>query len=289
MNIPAQLQKVVAAIGAAGGRPLIVGGAVRDHLMGIEPKDFDIEVYGLSLPLIVEVVKHLGSVCQVGKAFGIVKLRVEGLEYDLSVPRRENKIGVGHKDYETILDPNMSPKEAAARRDFTMNAVYFDPQNGEIVDPYDGRYFISCRILHPASDAFKEDALRILRGMQFAARFDMGASIACGNCGQEMKAEYSAIPKERIWGEWAKWAGSQYPMAGIEFLLDCGWLELYPEIGDLRSCLQDPIWHPEGNAFYHTLLVCDEMAAICKREGIVGEQRIVMMFAALCHDFGLLY
>lgn len=286
MNIPSQLNIVLRALIAAGGRPMIVGGAVRDHLMGLVPKDFDVEIYGLSLAQIKAAVCHLGSVCEVGKAFGIVKLRINGLEYDLSVPRRENKVGAGHKDYDVVCDPNMSPKEAAARRDFTINSVYYDVAAVKIVDPYQGEFDIRLKWLRPTSEAFKEDSLRVLRGMQFASRFDMQASCKCRDYAWAMLPEYEALPKERIWGEWAKWAMGDSPASGLLFLDDCGWLSLYPEIDNLNDCPQDPIWHPEGDAYDHTLLVCDEMAAICKRENIVGEQRIVMMFAALCHDFG---
>lgn len=287
MQIPAQLNIVLQALIVAGGRPMIVGGAVRDHLMGMIPKDFDVEVYGLSLAQIKAAVCHLGSVCEVGKAFGIVKLRFDGLEYDLSVPRRENKIGAGHKDYSVACDPNMSPKEAAARRDFTMNSVYFDVAAGVIVDPYHGKWAIDNNCLHPTSPAFKEDSLRILRGMQFASRFNLMPSRKCLEYCMEMWYEFQMLPKERIWAEFAKWAMGDYPSKGIMFLIDCmPPCGMFKEISDLGLCQQDKEWHPEGNAYIHTMHVCDEMAAICKRENIVGDQRIVMMFAALCHDFG---
>lgn len=286
MNIPNELNIVLQALIVAGGRPMIVGGAVRDFLMGFSPKDFDVEVYGLSLAQIKAAVCHLGSVCEVGKAFGIVKLRINGLEYDLSVPRRENKIGAGHKDYSVACDPNMSPKEAAARRDFTMNSVYYDVAAGKVVDPYAGVKAIDCHELQPTSPAFQEDSLRILRGMQFAARFNLFAMPLCIEYAKLMIHEYESLPRERVWGEWAKWAMGNYPATGISFLDACGWLDLYPEIAQLKGCQQDPIWHPEGDAYVHTLWVVDEMDRICVRENIVGEQRIVMMFAALCHDFG---
>lgn len=265
---------------------MLVGGCVRDHLMGMEPKDFDIEVFGLSQNQIVSAVAGFGAVCNVGQAFGITKVRADGVEYDISVPRRENKVGVGHKDYNVVCDPTMTPYEAAKRRDFTINSLYYDVVSGQIVDNFNAIEDIDANLLMPTSEAFKEDSLRILRGMQFASRFNMHSSVRCAMYAWFMQAEYHNLPKERIWGEWEKWAKGQYPSKGLYFLDHCGWLKLYPEIYALLACPQDPDWHPEGDAFVHTLAVCDEMAAICQRDNIVGDERTVMMFAALCHDFG---
>jgi len=286
MHVSNQLRRILNALVKSGGRPMLVGGCVRDYLMGMEPKDFDIEVFGLSQNQIVAAVSEFGAVCNVGQAFGITKVRVDGIEYDISVPRRENKVGVGHKDYNVVCDPTMTPYEAAKRRDFTINSVYYDVVNGQIVDNFHAIEDMDASLLRPTSEAFKEDSLRILRGMQFASRFDLDPSCSCVGFAIDMQAEYHNLPKERIWVEWEKWAKGQYPSQGLKFLQQCDWISLYPEIDNLNCCWQDPIWHPEGDAFVHTLAVCDEMAAICQRDNIVGDERTVMMFAALCHDFG---
>ena len=286
MNLSNKLCRILNSIVAAGGKPMIVGGAVRDFIMGTDSADCDVEVYGMCADKLAATIRPFGSVCEVGKAFGIVKLRSEGEEFDFSLPRTENKVGIGHKDYNVAVDPFMSPRAAAARRDFTMNSVYYDYIEGVVVDHYYGGEAIASKLLEPTSKAFKEDSLRILRGMQFAARFDMFASACCVNYATIMKAEYSALPKERVWKEWEKWAKGDYPQAGLQFLFDCNWTKLYPELYALVGCQQDPIWHPEGDAYVHTLYVCDAMARILNREKIVGEQRTILMMAALCHDFG---
>lgn len=282
-----ELNTILEAIEAAGGNPLMVGGCVRDSIMGIASKDIDVEVYGLPSDKLVACLRRFGKVDIVGASFGVIKLHTNsGNWYDFNLPRRDSKIGPGHKDFTVVVDSNLTPMEAAARRDFTMNSMMMDKQ-GNILDPFDGQVDMANHLLHPTSEAFQEDALRVLRGFQFAGRFKMTPSFDLMHIAREMLPEYKHLAVERIWGEWEKWAlKSTHPSYGLTYLMHTGWDTLYPAIYRLEFFKQDPIWHPEGGVFAHTAYVCDEMAAICERENITHDRRLVLMFAALCHDFG---
>ena len=273
------------ALKTAGAREvLIVGGFVRDQALGVQSKDIDIEVYGLSIEDIMVVLEQLGMKFDaVGKSFGVIKV---GNDIDISVPRRENKIGVGHKGFDIQPDPDMSVKDAAKRRDFTVNALAMGV-DGNIIDHFSGIEDIQNRILVATSDAFIEDPLRVLRGMQFAARFDFSVEPrTIAMCGK-LASEFSTLAKERIWEEWKKWAlKGQRPSTGLNFLIDVGWLVLFPEIRALVGVPQDPEWHPEGDVFIHTGHVVDAAAVIAEREQLGEHDRLVLLFSALTHDFG---
>lgn len=277
--------KIVEAINNAGGYCLIVGGAVRDKIMGIEGKDVDVEVYQLEADTLKQLLGHFGTVIEAGKSFGVLKLRYEGVDYDFSLPRRENKIGKGHKGFQVEMDPTMTPEEAAARRDFSMNSVYMNPITLEIVDTFYGIADIESRTLRHTSDAFSEDPLRVLRGMQFAGRFNMKADKITAVLCSEMRKEYDTLAIERVWEEWKKWATKSIkPSAGINFLIDSDWLIFYPEIMNLLDIKQEPEWHPEGDVFIHTMHCIDAAAQI--GADLDPEARGILILAALCHDFG---
>lgn len=262
---------------------LIVGGFVRDSILGVPSNDVDIEVYGLGLDEIESALADTGlyKVDAVGKAFGVLKV---DNELDISVPRRENKIGVGHKGFNMIPDPNMSVKDAASRRDFTINSMAMDI-DGNVIDPYNGQQDLNWRMLRHTSDAFSEDPLRVMRGMQFAARFNMVLEPDTMHLCRVMGNQKFELPKERIWEEWKKWAlKGQLPSKGLKLLRMVGWLD--PELKDLVDCPQDKSWHPEGNVWIHTLHVVDAAAEIAERDQLDDHDRLVLMFAALTHDFG---
>lgn len=268
----------------AGGRALMVGGCVRDHLLGKPVKDIDIEVYGLTYNQIVAILRADMMRCDVvGESFGVIKV---DNEIDVSIPRRENKVGAGHKGFEVLTDSGMTEKEAAARRDFTINSMAMDFA-GNIIDPYNGQDDLANGILRATSIAFGEDPLRVMRGMQFAARFGFMMDPKTIKMCRMLAVEFDTLAKERIWTEWEKWAlKATDPKAGLDLLLDTGWLTLFPELDALTRAEQDPKWHPEGNTFVHTAFVCNAMADICNRDGLTGDDRLVAMFAALCHDLG---
>jgi len=289
-----EIIKVMSQVIHAGGTPLFVGGCVRDKLLhqyfpdefeGYS-KDIDIEVYQLSADNLVEIVGQFGKVVTVGKSFGVIKLLTDSSEYDFSLPRRDNKTGKGHKGFQVEVDGSMTPAEAAARRDFTMNSVAMD-LDGKLIDPFDGAGDIKSRVLRATSDHFSEDPLRVLRGMQFAARFNMQLDEATAQTCKAMIGTYRELPVERVREEWLKWATmARYPGMGLQFLQSSGWVDLYPELKAIIDCPQDPIWHPEGCVMTHTAHVCDEAARIGSREALSGDDRLILLFAALCHDLG---
>lgn len=282
-EIPDKARKIMQLLRMANARDvLIVGGFVRDQLLGIESKDIDIEVYGLSLSQIEFELTAAGfRVDAVGKAFGVLKI---DNEIDVSVPRRENKVGVGHKGFDVVPDPDMSVEEAAGRRDFTINSMAMR-EDGEIVDPFDADLDLAAGCLRHTSDAFVEDPLRVLRAMQFASRFGMIVAPETMKLCRDMAPLKSELPKERIWEEWKKWAlKGRMPRFGLELLVESGWAD--PEIAALVDVPQDPVWHPEGDVFIHTCLVVSFAARIASREQLDDHDRLVLMFAALCHDFG---
>ncbi len=264
----------------AGGRALLVGGCVRDGLLGRPAKDIDMEVYGLAIDAVESALQPYFRLDTVGRAFGVLILKGEGI--DLALPRRESKTGPKHTDFRVEGDPTMSPEEAAARRDFTINAISCDPLTGEILDPFEGIPDLQARRLRHVSAAFGEDPLRVLRGMQFVARFELTpdpATIAL--CRGLSPAE---LPAERLWEEWKKLLLKGTAIsAGLDFLQACNWLPFFPELEALVGCQQDPKWHPEGDVWTHTRHCLDAFAA--RRIGDDWEDLIVGL-AVLCHDFG---
>ena len=279
------VSKIFARVQQAGGRPLLVGGGVRDKLLNLVPKDFDIEVFGVAPYELGEILREFGRVDQVGASFGVFKLRVGDEEFDVSVPRRESKSGTGHKGFIPEPDPTMSIKDAAARRDFTINSMSHDPETGEVFDYYHGQEDLMNRVLRHTSIAFIEDDLRVLRAMQLASRFEMVVAPETAALCLSMRVGYSFISKERIWGEWFKLAAKGVkPSMGLKALLHTGWVYLYPELEALIGCPQDPEWHPEGTVWAHTLHVADKAAEIAIREGLNEEDRVVLVLAGLCHD-----
>src|SRR5947207_1828163 len=180
----ADLLSLCEAVRNAGGRAMLVGGTVRDRLLGRESKDFDVEVYRLGPEHLRKVLQRIGRVNAVGEHFSVYKLvffssstegdSQERVEIDVSLPRRESKSGRGHRGFVIEGDPSMTFAEAARRRDFTINAILYDPLTNETVDPYDGQEDLRNRLVRVvASDTFIEDSLRVLRAVQLAARFEM--------------------------------------------------------------------------------------------------------------------
>ncbi len=263
-----------------GGRAYFVGGRVRDALLGKNPKDFDIEVYGLEPAVLEKMLREKFRVEIVGKSFGVWILK--GFDIDVSIPRRERKSGEGHRAFDIDCDPFLSPAEACARRDFTLNAVLYDPLSGEIVDPCGGVADLRAGVLRHTSERFSEDSLRVLRAMQFSARFDMQVAPETVKLCSEIPFEN--LPQERVFEEWRKLILKGVKISrGLCFLRDCGWIKYFPELAATVGCPQDPQWHPEGDVFIHTGLSLDAFAT--RRTGDEREDLIVG-FAVLCHDFG---
>ena len=269
---------------AQGGQLFFVGGCVRDEVMDVSIKDIDIEVFGISPAELTLILKDFGKVDLVGQSFGVIKLTTEDEDFDFSFPRRDNKVGVGHKGFEVEVDHTMTPIEAARRRDFTWNGMSMTI-SGEIIDPFGGIDDIKAKRIRHISESFAEDPLRVLRGFQFAGRFNMKVCNETAELCKSLKSEFHTLPKERIWEEWKKWAlKSQKPSAGLKFLVDTEWVSLFPEIEFMTDWPQEPEWHPEGDVFEHTCFVVDEAARIS--EGLNDDSKMAAMFGALCHDMG---
>ena len=279
------VETIVQATQRAGGRALLVGGCVRDAILGRQAKDIDVEVYGVSPEGLKHLLSHHFTIDLVGEVFGVLK--IHGFPIDVSIPRRESKSGLGHTAFAIMSDPMMTPTDAARRRDFTINAMAYDPQTKELFDPFNGLQDLRSHILRHVDEQFSEDSLRVLRGYQFAGRFSLQATRETLNLCQYLVTEYDSLAIERIWAEWYKWAAeSQEPSAGLDFLYQCGWLYRYPELVALRGCPQDSHFHPEGDVWTHTLLVADQAAHIAVRDGLSQQDRAVLVFSGLCHDLG---
>lgn len=271
---------------------MLVGGCVRDELMGFEPRDWDVEVYGIEagrlksiLELFVATLATDGisvPLNAVGEAFSVYKI---GSDLDVSIPRRERKSGHGHKGFVIEGDPDMSFEEASVRRDFTVNAILKDPLTGEIIDPFNGREDIEKRILrHVSSATFSEDSLRVLRAAQFAARFEF--NIAPETVDLCKTIDVTDLPKERIWGELEKLLlKADRPSIGLKWLYDLGVVDqIFPEMKSLVGVPQEPEWHPEGDVDVHTMMVADEARKLI--DDLPYERKVAVMLGAVAHDFG---
>jgi tRNA nucleotidyltransferase (CCA-adding enzyme) len=287
LRLPAALERIVRDLRESGFHAVVVGGSVRDALLGHEPKDIDIEVYRISYDQLAAFLTTRGRVDLVGKSFGVVKLSGSGFNTcDFSVPRRDSKTGPGHRDFNAHFDASITPREAASRRDFTINAMSFDPLTGEIWDFFGGQSDLNNSVLRATSDAFSEDPLRVLRGMQFACRFNLTVDAGTAAMSRNIASEYSTLARERVAEEFMKWAvKSPHPGRIAEYLQSTGWIIHFPEIQNLFGVPQDPEWHPEGDVGIHTMHVLNQAANIAERDALTADDRAVLLFAALSHDF----
>ena len=282
MSEPAELGHQIAdAVREAGGRALIVGGWVRDRLMGHPSKDVDIEVYGIDAERLKTLLARFGSVNTVGESFTVYKVA----DIDVSLPRTESKTGRGHKGFAVRGDPSLTPAQAARRRDFTINAIAWDPLTGEYIDPFDGRADLDRHLLRAVDPGtFADDSLRVLRGIQFAARFEFALDESTKALCRSLPLD--DLPAERVWGEIEKLLlRARRPSIGFALGLELGVIHrLFPELLALVGCPQEPEWHPEGDVWVHTLLVIDE--ARSRIDDLEYAQQVTVMLGAVCHDLG---
>jgi tRNA nucleotidyltransferase (CCA-adding enzyme) len=277
---------MLAAVRAVG-RPRLVGGSVRDWLLGRDSENFDVEVAGVDFEGLRRALAPFGATDVVGRSFGVVKVRASGSEFDFSLPRRESKTGAGHRGFAVDPDPTLSDAEAAARRDFTVNAIALDPFTGEIIDPFNGRADLAARVLRHTGPAFGEDPLRVLRAFQLAARLDFTLAPETAAVCRSMVGSYPELPVERIWAEWEKWAAkSVRPSRGLEVLEQTGWMVHFPEVAALRGTPQEPDWHPEGDVLTHTGHCLDALVSLDGWKQAAPGRRRMLSFAVLAHDFG---
>jgi tRNA nucleotidyltransferase (CCA-adding enzyme) len=277
--LPEIVVDLATAVKTAGGRALIVGGWVRDDLLGHPSKDFDIEVFGVDAARLRTLVEAFGRVDAVGESFTVYK--VAGL--DVSLPRRESKTGRGHRGFTVDGDPDLSLEHAARRRDFTINAMSRDPLTDELIDPCHGETDLRARVLRMVdARTFGDDSLRVLRAIQFAARFELTIDPATAEVCRAIPLD--DLPAERVWGELEKLLlRAERPSIGLRIAWDLGIVhKILPELVPLATCPQEPEWHPEGDVWTHTLMVVDQA-----RRRIADLDRgpaVAMMVAAICHD-----
>lgn len=271
MLFPSLVFDICQRFKSAGYHAVLVGGCVRDALLGYRAHDCDIEVFGAeTLDDVKAVVDDLGPVSMVGRSYQVLKLKVGEQEFDLSLPRRDVKVGVGHRGFEAVSDASMSFKEAASRRDFTINAMGFDALTDQLLDPFGGQQDLDHKLLRHVSDAFGEDPLRALRAVQFVARFDL--TIDAGTAALCRTLELTELSKERIFGELSKLLLlSKRPSIGFNVMTDTGVISLFEELATLG-----PLWHG-------MLSAVDNMAASLNRTDKDGKVRLVLMLSAMCY------
>ncbi len=322
--LPEKMIELSIIIHDAGGRAMLVGGCVRDELMGVEPKDWDVEVYGVAPERLKDILTDFAASLkrqetgderretnsdpalrisrsedpysasgEGGKSVpSPLKMVGEafavyklGNDLDVSLPRRERKVARGHRGFVVEGDPDMSFEEACSRRDFTINAILKDPLTGEVIDPFNGREDIERKLLRHVSEAtFAEDSLRVLRAAQFAARFEFDIDEQTAAICKDI--DVTDLPKERIWGEMEKLLlKAQRPSIGLKWLYDLGAVDqLFPELKALVGVPQEPEWHPEGDVDVHTMMVVDEARKLI--DDLPQERQVTVMLGALCHDLG---
>jgi tRNA nucleotidyltransferase (CCA-adding enzyme) len=277
---------IAASAHDAGGRALVVGGWVRDRLLGQPSKDLDIEIFGIDQDRLPALLMPFGRVEAVGQSFPVYKvIGPDGDAIDVALPRRESRRGRGHKAFAVEGDPSMSIEDAARRRDFTVNAVSWDPLTGEYEDPFGGRDALRRRVLAAVDlSTFADDSLRVLRAIQFAARFEFTLEEQTAALCRSI--ELDDLPAERIWGEFEKLlVQASRPSIGLALALELGVVDqLFPELRALVGCEQEPEWHPEGDVWTHTLMVVD--CARAMNADLPRPQLITLMLGAVCHDFG---
>ncbi|MBT2586640.1 CCA tRNA nucleotidyltransferase [Arthrobacter sp. ISL-95] len=273
IELSPEARRVLDCLRVAGGRPLIVGGSVRDALLSrargvmVDSKDIDIEVCGLTTAQVAAALP--GHVMEVGQHFGIVSATVGGQVFDVSLPRQG------------------SETEAFARRDFTINAMGWDDSSGEVVDPFGGQRDLTAGLLRHTSTSFGDDPLRVLRAMQFSGRFGFELVPATARLCRTLAPAFADLPKARIWGEFYKLASKgTFISKALETLFISGWEEHFPELAATRGVPQDPEWHPEGDVSVHLGLAGDQAARIARRDRLDAHETATLVLAAVTHDLG---
>ncbi|PYT37302.1 MAG: hypothetical protein DMF52_03870 [Acidobacteria bacterium] len=300
--LPPLILELCRSLRAEGGQAFLVGGWVRDlemlRLQGVPgmpaAEEFDLEVYGLPTDRLAFVLGRYGEVRLVGQSFAVYKLVPRQPEHaggaavpaiDISLPRRDTKVAPGHRGFEVQGDPNLSQKDATRRRDFTVNAMMYDPLAGRTIDHWSGLDDLRSRVLRAVDPStFVEDSLRVLRAVQLAARLEFSIDPATVDLCRRI--DLSDLPAERIWGEFEKLLlKARRPSIGLEWADRLGVVgSLFPELRALKGCPQEKEWHPEGDVWTHTLMAIDRAKA--EIDGLPKERALAVMLAVICHDFG---
>jgi len=293
IELPEILTTISKELHSRGAKAIIVGGSVRDHFLGLDIKDYDVEVYGLGqIEELERLLSSYGSVNQVGRSFGVLKFIYDAQEYDFSSPRKESKVARGHRGFDVEIDDSLEYGVAARRRDFTINALGFDIESGELIDPFGGLDDLRDRRLKHIDDGtFVEDPLRVYRAVQFCARFEFELDDSTRELclGMVSAGTLEELPKERIYAEWQKLLlKSKKPSIGFELMLELGIIERYsPELYAIVGVAQSPVWHPEGDVWVHTMMTIDKMRELLiPNPHAEDKYRLRLLLGALCHDLG---
>ena len=276
-----KMNKIALLVKEQGGRAYAVGGFVRDKLLGIENKDIDIEVHGITPEALEKILDSVGTRIEIGKSFGVYSLC--GTNIDVAMPRKETAIGSGHRDFKIDVEPFIGTQNAAKRRDFTMNALMQDILTGEITDHFGGKKDLEDGILRHVNDtSFSEDPLRVLRAAQFAARFNL--TVAPDTLALCREIDISTLSSERVMEELKKaLLKAEKPSIFFETLRAMNKLSpWFSEVEKLIGVPQSTIYHKEGDVYIHTMMVLDEAAKM--RDS--AEEPFYFMLSALVHDFG---
>ena len=267
-DLPGRLLKIAGDIREAGGRAFLVGGWVRDALLGKSCRDYDVEVYDMAQDALVPILSKYGRTNLVGKAFGVIHLAMKGLSLDFSFPRTESKVGYGHRGFVVHTDEKLSFKEAALRRDFTINAMGMELPELTLCDPYGGIDDLKTHTLRHVGPAFAEDSLRILRGVQFASRF--GCTLAPSTVELCRTLSLDDLSVERLFEEFKKWLLKPgKPSLGLKAFLDIKLDEYFPEIKPFKNS-----WETLG-------AILDNMVPLRDGSGLSEAQAMEFAFAAL--------
>ncbi len=295
MRIAQEVRALPPILAEQPPRALVVGGYVRDLLLGRETTNADLEIFGVGADRVEAVVSGIfpGHVNTVGRSFGVFKIHLGGgIELDVSLPRIDSKSGAGHRGFEVQGDPLLSFAEASRRRDFTVNALACDPLTGEILDAHGGLVDLAHRLLRAVDPGtFPDDPLRVWRAFQFTARLDLRLDDGTAALLSSMvrRGDLAELSRERVTDEIKKLLSAARPSAGLELARAVGAIAAsFPELEALAATEQDPEWHPEGNVWVHTLMVVDAAASVIGRGTwkLIGAEPLHVMLGALVHDLG---
>lgn len=276
-------------------RALLVGGYVRDHLLGRTTTDADVEVYGVPADRLEALLEGIfpGRVNTVGRSFGVLKVHlVPGIDVDVSLPRTDSKVTAGHRGFTVLGDPFLEYREASRRRDFTVNALAYDPLTAELLDPHRGLDDLDRRTLRAVdASTFPDDPLRVWRAFQFAARLDFALDEGTTALVASMvrRGTLAELSRERVTDEIRKLMSAPRPSVGLILARASGAVAAsFPELEALAATPQDPEWHPEGDVWVHTLMVVDQAAGVVARGGwgLLDQEPLHVVLGALLHDLG---
>ncbi len=271
-----------------GGTVYEVGGTVRDQLWGMPHKDKDLLVTGIKLNDLISLLRSHGNLQEVGKSFGILKFQARNKEggFDIALPRTERSTGLGHRDFEVQFDEKLPVEVDLGRRDFTVNAMAREWKTGRLIDPFDGGRDLEQKILRQVfAESFPEDPLRLLRAVQFAARFELTLEPQTYEALRKNAALIETVSPERVVEEIGKLFRARHPSRGFYLMKETGLLKfVFPELQKTIGVEQPA--KRSGDVFDHTMKVLD---ASRSSEDLDRPGDVETMFASLFHDIGKPY